>query len=231
MIFAEDEKLTIEAYKTRTRSGMPVEKVKVKLNPQSFSKHLEHRYGTLRGINSSKNTATYVHSAAEELSFQLTMVESKVTDFGVEALTAVNESVPQQIDKFLKVCYTMNGAIHEPNFLKISWGQFVFKCKLLSLDIKYTSFGKDGTPRRAELTTKFLEDITQQSAARGEGKSSPDLTHVITVMEGDTLPLLTEKVYGATNKAAYLQVARVNKLDNFRNLVTGQRLVFPPLEK
>lgn len=231
MIFAEDEKLTIEAFTTRARSGLPADKIKVQLNPQSFSKRLEHRYGSLRGINSSRNTATYIHSAAEELHFQLTMVESKVTDFGFEALTAVNETVPQQIDKFLKVCYTMNGSIHEPNFLAVTWGNFVFKCKLRTLDIKYTSFTKDGLPRRAELTTVFIEDITQDSAARGEGKSSPDLSHVVTVKEGDTLPLLTEKVYGAANRALYLEVARVNKLNDFRNIQAGQRLVFPPLEK
>jgi len=148
----------------------------------------------------------------------------------MSALTSSNKTVSEQLDEFMKACYQMNGEIHEPNFLKIEWGSVNFSCKLKTLDIKYTSFGKDGTPRRAELEVVFVEDLPKDKIAKLERKSSPDLTHVITVMEGDTLPLLTEKVYGVSDASLYIAVARVNQMNDFRNLKQGQRIFFPPLE-
>ena len=49
------------------------------------------------------------------------------------------------------------------------------------------------------------------------------------VRSGDTLPLLTKQVYGSADR--YLEVARVNGLDDFRRLTPGQELRFPPLAR
>jgi nucleoid-associated protein YgaU len=49
------------------------------------------------------------------------------------------------------------------------------------------------------------------------------------VREGDNLPLLTYRIYG--NAELYLEVARVNKLINFRRLRVGSRVAFPPVDK
>uniref|UniRef100_A0AAU6WLI4 LysM domain-containing protein n=1 Tax=Chryseobacterium endophyticum TaxID=1854762 RepID=A0AAU6WLI4_9FLAO len=60
-------------------------------------------------------------------------------------------------------------------------------------------------------------------------KNSPDLTHKRTIQDGDTLPLMTERIYG--DSKYYLEVAKVNNLINFRQLVPGEELYFPPIEK
>jgi hypothetical protein len=200
------------------------------MNPQTFATRHENKFAKYRGINSSKNSASYAYSLAEEMSFTLLFMDSRVTDYGISALTAVNKSVSVQLKDFMSACYLMNGDIHEPNFLNIKWGDINFDCKLKSLDIKYTSFDKDGKPRRAELDVVFVEDLPKDKIAKLEGKSSPDLTHVITVKDGDTLPLLTEKIYGVTDASLYIEVARVNQMNDFRNLKSGQRIVFPPLQ-
>lgn len=225
------KKLTILGYKDRKRKGASAGKIEVALNPHSIATRHEHKFARYRGINSSHNTALYAYSLGEELSFQLVMMESSAMDYGPEALLASNKTVTGQVEDFMKVCYLMNGSIHEPNFLNIKWGEVNFDCKLKTLDIKYTSFDREGNPRRAELDVVFIEDISQENAARLEGKSSPDLTHIITVKEGDTLPLLTERVYGTVRKSLYLEIARVNNLDDFRNLQRGQQIFFPPLQK
>jgi nucleoid-associated protein YgaU len=62
-----------------------------------------------------------------------------------------------------------------------------------------------------------------------ENRSSPDLTHYRIVKAGDNLPLMTQRIYG--DPKYYLEVARVNKLVNFRNLKPGQAIYFPPIEK
>ncbi|MBC7861958.1 MAG: LysM peptidoglycan-binding domain-containing protein [Bacteroidia bacterium] len=55
----------------------------------------------------------------------------------------------------------------------------------------------------------------------------PKLPYTHTVVEGDTLPDLSEKIYG--DSSYYVQVAAYNNLNKFRNLKTGTTLVFPPL--
>ena len=46
---------------------------------------------------------------------------------------------------------------------------------------------------------------------------------------GDTLPLLTRKVYG--DARIFLRVAAYNQLDHFRELTPGTDLEFPPLKQ
>jgi len=40
---------------------------------------------------------------------------------------------------------------------------------------------------------------------------------------------MVHKIYGSFKY--YLQVAKVNNLKNFRDLIPGQKLIFPPFEK
>jgi hypothetical protein len=226
---AKEEKLTITAYSTAKRSLPALNTIKVLMNPQTFTTRHENKFAQYRAINSSKSTASYAYSLAEEMALTLLLVDSRVQDYGVLALMA-NKSVSQQLKEFMSACYLMNGNIHEPNFLNIKWGDINFDCKLKTLDVKYTSFDKDGKPRRAELEVVFVEDLPKEKIAKVEGKSSPDLTHIVTVKAGDTLPLLTERIYGVSDTSLYIEVARVNQMNDFRNLQQGQRIFFPPLE-
>ncbi|MFT6971255.1 MAG: hypothetical protein ACJAXX_001824 [Roseivirga sp.] len=48
-----------------------------------------------------------------------------------------------------------------------------------------------------------------------------------TVKEGDQLPELCQQIYN--DQSYYIQVARYNGLDKFRNLKAGSALIFPPM--
>jgi len=86
-------------------------------------------------------------------------------------------------------------------------------------------FDKYGLPIRAKVKADFIERTTKAGSLLNL-LSSPDLTHRVEVKEYDLLPNLTYKVYN--NQNYYLQVARVNRLKNFRKLRPGV-LVFPPI--
>jgi nucleoid-associated protein YgaU len=49
------------------------------------------------------------------------------------------------------------------------------------------------------------------------------------VKAGDTLPLMTEEIYG--DDKYYLEVARINNITSFRQLQPGTEIFFPPIEK
>lgn len=212
---------------------MAQEIFEVMFNPASFSMRHNNTFQKLQGINTSGRQAHYSHSMSDEVSLDLVFDGTGVNDFGLEtALGIGTDTVAEQIEKFLNLCFYMDGEIHEPKFLKLQWGDGPlsdFDCRLKSADINYTSFEKSGAPLRAELRVTFVEDMDASKRAREEGKSSPDLTHTRIIRNGDTLPLLCKKIYGSSSY--YLRVAQANGLDNFRALTPGETLIFPPLDK
>lgn len=141
--------------------------------------------------------------------------------------------VPEQIAEFKNVVMDYSGTIHQPRYCVILWGPTdgdeLFKGRLTSLDISYTLFHTDGTPIRAKVKAAFKAHMTKEDQEADKQNNSPDLTHVRVVKDGDTLPLMTHKIYG--DPKYFLEVARVNQLTNFRKLKVGSQIVFPPLDK
>ena len=138
-----------------------------------------------------------------------------------------NGSIDEMIKKLKSIVYDYNGKNHEPSVVDILWGDLKVQGRLLSMATKFALFDKDGHPIRAEVNLSFALFKTFKDLEAESNKSSPDLTHVIEVRAGDTLPNLCNKVYN--DPSYYMQVARVNNLSDFCRLVPGTRLVFPPL--
>jgi len=142
---------------------------------------------------------------------------------------ATKTNVATQFDNFLKTTGTYDGEIHKPYTLTIKWGILNFEGSLLDFSVDFTLFSPEGYPLRAIIKAKFKGTTDIDLANAKAKKSSPDLSHKRTVKDGDTLPLMTERIYG--DSKYYLEVAKVNGLINFRQLTPGQELFFPPIEK
>ena len=137
--------------------------------------------------------------------------------------------IADDVDQFKRVVFDYNGNEHRPNYLIITWGALLFKGVLTEMDLTFKLFKSDGTPLRAKALAKFKGFIEDNLRVALENNSSPDLTHVRMVNEGDTLPLMTYRIYG--DSKYYLEVARANKITNFRKLTVGQKIFFPPIKK
>lgn len=134
-----------------------------------------------------------------------------------------------EIEAFKNIVLTYDGDIHEPRDVQLLWGTLSFVGKLTSLQFNYKLFQPDGTPVRAVATAAFSGTIDDNLREALKKSNSPDLTHIRKVAEGDTLSLMTYKIYG--DASYYLEVARINKLVNFRNLTPGTEIFFPPINK
>jgi LysM repeat protein len=227
------KKLTIKAYKKRTRSITDlIGSFEAMFNPTSFSQTYAIEYGKNQGLNSTNKQVNYARSKPRELNLKLVLDGTGVHEMGILKL-GPQKTVSERVKEFIDLTFRMNGSIHEPNFLVVEWGGkedggLIFSCRLASVTVAYTSFDRDGSPLRAELDVTLISDQDVKKRMAQENKSSPDLTHSRIVKAGDTLPLLTKEVYGSAKY--YLRVAQANNLDNFRNLSPGQELFFPPLE-
>jgi LysM repeat protein len=142
---------------------------------------------------------------------------------------AKGKSVADQLKALKGVCYEYDGALHQSNVVKLSWGKGLagFFCRLNSMDVEYTLFRASGEALRAKVQLKFVSYETPEEEAAKARRSSPDLTHHVTVRAGDTLPLLCARIY--QDPSRYREVAAWNGLDGFRDLKPGTELAFPPL--
>lgn len=214
-------KMTIMAYKSNKYIGKDIDKMTVKINPASYTHNHQVKYNNTLSQGAPNTTIKFSGIIPETISFDIYFD-------GTGAIENNKVLVQTQIKQFKKVCFKYNGDIHEPNYLIISWGSLVFKCKLTSLNLSYTLFREDGTPIRAKASVTFEEAIDEGLIAKEADNNSPDLTHLVLVKEGDTLPLLCNDAYG--DCTYYLEVAKYNKIANFRNLIPGTKLYLPPIK-
>jgi len=158
------------------------------------------------------------------------------TNVVVDKTTGQKLDVPKKIGEFNQII-GYDGESHKVRYLRLIWGkaawlranQSSFDCFLKSASFQYKMFDQHGAPLRVIITATFTEVLSQPIAQAEDGKHSPDLTHVRVVKEGDTLPSMAQDVYG--DFKYYLEVAKANNLQNFRDLQPGQKLFFPPFDK
>ena len=231
-------KLKILAYDNPDYSGKEVGEFVVMFNPENYNDKLEIEYEGGEGTGTSASSQKFKGIKPRDLTLEFTIDGTGVTgpiEIGANSQAKVAEGDNSKIDvikkikEFKDVASDFHGTDHRPNFLHIIWGDLSFACVLKSLDIKYTLFDKEGKPKRAKLNCTFSEAMSEAARAKEEKRSSPDLTHIRTVLAGDTLPLMTFRIYG--DSKYYQEVARVNNLKDFRRLTPGMQLTFPPIDK
>lgn len=212
--------LKITAYKDNALNS-EIGDYTVMLNPETYTQNYAVQYNIEQAPGTPNTTLRFEVSTPQELSFDLVFDGTGVVNYNRTDLLT-------EIESFKNVVYTYNGDIHSPNYLKLSWGEAMnFPCRLTSLAITYKLFKPDGTPLRAEAKVSFKEYQDPLVIEMEAKRNSPDMSHIITVVAGDTLPALAYKVYGENGH--YLKVATFNQLDNFRKLKPGSKIQFPPL--
>lgn len=223
----ELSKLKIKGYKDERFSQEIADgEFNTLLNPENYRIKYE--------VSQNRQQAQGTSSAAPH--FNKTLPEDLQLDFVFDRSGVIKgyedkngEGIIGDIEKFKKIVLDYNGEKHKPNYLIISWGSLFFKGSLKDMEITYKLFKPDGTPIRANVRATFKGFVEDNLRVARENNNSPDLTHIRIVNEGDTLPLMTFRIYG--DSKYYVEVAKANKLVNFRKLTPGQQIFFPPIEK
>lgn len=190
-------------------------------NPESFAVKDEIEWTPQCPPNKSGGDPKYVRVKPRKFTLEFTLDGTGVNTNGVKI------PVTAQVALFRTVTSNVRGNIHRPPYLMVQYGTFVNTCVINSSTVTYTMFDMFGLPIRAKISATFTERTVGALNDILGMFSSPDLTHEITVKQWDLLPLLTYQTYN--NQNYYLQVARVNKLKNFRRLDAGTKLILPPI--
>ncbi len=192
-------------------------------NPESISIEENIEWDTKQPDGTEGADPKFKHTKPRSFSVDLTIDGTGVNTNGVKI------PVTAQVVLFRQATTHLDGEKHRPNYLLVQYGTFICSCCLESSTVEYTMFDMFGLPIRAKIKAKFIERTSAALGSIINMLSSPDLTHEITVQQWDILPLLTYNTY--KNQDYYLQVAKANKLKNFRKLKAGSKLIFPPIAK
>lgn len=218
------KKLKIVGYEDKAFSTKTGNSFTMMVNPANYDEKKKIRYSKDDAIDGG-NMPAYLGYQDETLTLDFVIDATGVlTKAGDENF---GKSIPEMIEKIEKTVYVYVGNAHEPPYLQVEWGTLNFQGRLKDMSVKLVMFAPDGMPIRAKVNMTLVKYVEEATQKRLKNKSSPDLSHLVTVKAGDTLPGLCLQIY---KSAMYCtDVARVNGLSGFRQLEPGMQLLFPPL--
>ena len=205
------------------------------INPDEFTVNYHTNIDHTSTVGQTGTSGVFLSTTPMELALKFYLDGTKASG-PLKSAEKAETSVAQKITEFYEACgYDTNR--HRPKYVQIIWGDLsllrfnpeVFHGCLKSVSINYKLFTPSGAPLRAIINATFVEAIAPAKRDSAGKASSPDLTHVRVVKEGDTLPGLTQEIYG--DFSYYLEVAKANGLADFRSLQPGTKLFFPPFDK
>jgi phage tail protein X len=210
----------------------------VLINPESYALNYGTEVNQKSAQGSSESITSFSKRSAQSLTFKFLFDGTGVIKRGgggllsglaVPGLPADKPDVVQDFEKFKSVVYDYDGTTHQPRYVQLQWGPLLYNCQMTRMTLTFKLFNPDGTPLRAEADCTFQGVIDETKLAAIENRQSPDLTHIRTVIKGDTLPLMCYKEYG--DSKYYYQVAQYNGLTDFKKLTAGTKIIFPPIAK
>ncbi len=225
-------KMTMFSYhadKNGMPMGLPIP-YPVMYNPEKLSKNISVNYQAQCIPGDTSQEQSYHSNQSGEVTFEFLFdaTGTSVNSINGKAASTLG-GVDVEIELFLKLAGERDPEEHQPRTLTLVWGTFIFNCKLKSAKVDYTLFSSIGRPLRATVTATFVGHELRVVQAALKKLFSTDLTKVHLVKAGETLPLIASEVYGNPNY--YIEIAKANKLSNFRNIRPGEEIILPPVEK
>lgn len=217
-------KLKIESFKDAACTKK-ISNVTAMVNPENYSQDYVIRYGNLETLNNKEPTKSFARVDEFKLSFKKLLVDGT----GIIPLPNGSKTVDDYISRFKSVVSRYNGEIHQPPFLKVTWGKLMFKGVCTSLKVDYSLFNPDGTALRAFIDIDISQTTDPSTKTVTAPTNSPDMSHIRTVNAGDTLPLMTDSIYN--DSSYYLSVAKKNNLNSIYAVSPGDKIMFPPIKK
>lgn len=216
--------IKISAYTDKDFSQQHGSALELPMEPEQISFGNSIHYRDDRQLGSTGGDIRFEKYGPATLSLKFT-----IDCTGVVEGTLPGDSVYDKVNDLADLLYVYNSDGHSPSYVVVTYGELLFKGRLEKMDTKYQLFSSGGVPLRATVSLVFKRFMTGKEERKKFSKQSPDMSRLVTVKEGETLPYLCHRLYG--DSLLVREVARFNELDCFRNIPAGTQLLFPPLKK
>ncbi len=210
--------------------------ISLQINPTSLKVNKGIKYQSNSDKGTSEKSLDFEGYNEETLSFDAMLDGTGIVDEN-QGIAGISSSIISsgsdktdvdfQIKSLEEMLYKYQGNDHKPAYVEILWGKFCFKGQLKDMNTDYLIFSDEGVPLRAKVSFTFSRFVSDPERLKLENRSSPDMSHLVTIGAGDTLPSLCHTIYGNSQFAA--KVARANGLSGFRYVTPGTKLIFPRL--
>ncbi len=217
-------KLKVLGFKDPACTGAAKATISAFINPSAYQRSLTVDYNPDQVLGSSASTQGFKGIGQSDLNLSFF-----VDGTGVVKLPSGFTDVDAYIAKFTNIVSGYQGEMHRPYYLMIIWGSLKFTGVCSKIDVKYSLFNPDGKALRATIDITLTQSKDYKTKTKEAANSSPDLTHLRTVTAGDTLPLMSYRIYG--DSSHYLKVARANGLSSFQDIKPGDQIYFPPIKR
>jgi nucleoid-associated protein YgaU len=187
----------------------------VMFNPEEYTINKDNNFASQNVPGLSGPILQFVHGNMRTLEMELFFDT-------YEAHTDVRDQIANILD-LLKI----NGDLHAPPIVQISWASLQFRCVLARASQKFILFLPDGRPARARINCTFNEYIDPEREAKEVNRQTSTYTKAHIVIAGETLSGIAAAIYG--DPAQWRPIAIVNEVDDPRDLIAGQSLQIPPL--
>ncbi len=146
------EFMTFQAYGSIDFSGDPIETYQVMINPDQFSVSMSASYNS-ESVK-SKSVSLGRFSNMSPIDYSCTLM---LDGTGVVPTNKEKKTVKDQLSQLSRVFFKeLNaGKEYKPNYVRITYCDEIFDCRITSYKIDYTLFNADGTPLRAKVTCSF----------------------------------------------------------------------------
>ncbi|MNU51648.1 hypothetical protein D3C71_406420 [compost metagenome] len=210
-------KLKIVGYETQSYSESKKSgDFTTQVNPTSMKlgKTLNYQLnGEAKGV---ANLRKFSSQALDSLSFEILM-----DDTGI--IPNKSGKIKDRINQLEKAIYRINSESHEPSYVKVIWGTFIFRGRVETINYDYSLFSPSGVPLRVKVSFSFNGYFDKDTAQM----NSPDLSRVITFRAGDSIARYCDEIYGDASFCH--EIAAYNNLSEFRKIEPGTKISFPPL--
>jgi nucleoid-associated protein YgaU len=201
-------------------------KLEVLFNPTEYSIDRETTFAEVAVPGLESPIIQYVRGNGDRMTFELFL---DVTDNLENGQLVTGQSVRELFVRPLERLLQQNPKLHAPPPVQLLWGSTVVmeSAVAMSLSVKYTLFDTEGLPVRAtaNLTLREHRSASEQLAELRLG--SPDLTNVVIIREGDTLPLIAYREYGDATQ--WRPIGVENSINNPLALVPGETITVPKI--
>lgn len=200
-------------------------------NPTTYSREYANVFEE-KEVEGSQKTLTYKQTESPTMTFEF-LFDALGTSLSGSSNMArqimADKRTDKVIDNFLQFAFMVQGDTHQPRYLRLQWGDFLFEGRAEKATVTHKLFDTNGYPLRSTVNCTFKTHKSLDQQAKETNKQSPDLTKQKLVGAEDTLPLVSFDEYQRPDY--YLELARVNRINNFRRLASGRKLVLPPVDK
>lgn len=187
----------------------------VMFNPEEYSLSKDNNFSSQNVPGLSSPLLQFVHGNLQTLDMELYF--DTYED---------RRDVREESEK-VRSLMDIDGDLHAPPILQVSWASLQFRCVLARVNQKFTMFLEDGRPVRARLTVTFNEFIDPERQRSRENNQTADYTKSHTVIEGETISTIATAHY--EDPTLWRPIAIANQLADVRSLEAGQQLEIPSL--